>query len=45
MLTGVAAGDLGADGLFPAGTVNRLVEDRLIGFAKAQRRFQSETDE
>lgn len=45
VLTGVPAGDRGADGLYPAGTVNRLVEDRLIGFAKAQRRFEGDADE
>jgi lon-related putative ATP-dependent protease len=39
VLTGVPAGVRGADGLFPEGTVNRRVEDRLIAFAEARRRF------
>ncbi|MHA1536565.1 MAG: Lon protease family protein [Alphaproteobacteria bacterium] len=38
-LTGVAAGRRGADGSFPEGTVNALVEARLEGFARAARRF------
>lgn len=33
------------DGLFPAGSVNRLVEDRLIGFALARRKFLGDADE
>ena len=39
ILTGVAAGERAADGAFPAGSVNRLAEERLIGFAEARRRF------
>ncbi|MEX2643812.1 MAG: AAA family ATPase [Acetobacterales bacterium] len=39
LLTGVAAGERGDDGLFPAGTVFRRVEDRLIELADARRRF------
>lgn len=38
-LTGVAAGVKGADGHFPPGTVNRLVEDRLREFAHHAQRF------
>ena len=38
-LTGVAAGRRGADGGFPEGSVNALVEARLEGFAHAVRRF------
>ncbi|MEQ8395957.1 AAA family ATPase [Thalassobaculum sp.] len=45
VLTGVAAGERGADGLFPDHSVNRRVEDRLIGFAKARRRFLGDTEE
>jgi len=45
VLTGVPAGERGADGLFPPGTVNRLVEDRLIGFALARRNFFGDTDD
>ena len=39
ILTGVPAGARGADGLFPAGSVNARVEARLIGFAEARQRF------
>lgn len=39
LLTGRPAGMRGADGLYPDGTVNRLVEDRLRSFAAIQRRF------
>src|SRR3546814_21172229 len=38
VLTGVAAGERGRAGLFPAGSVNRLVEARLIVFALAPRK-------
>lgn len=37
VLTGVPAGERGADGLFPEGTVNRRVEDRLRAFAERAR--------
>ena len=36
LLTGRVAGERGADGKFPEGSVNRLVEDRLASFAKAR---------
>jgi predicted ATP-dependent protease len=39
ILTGVAAGDRGADRRFAAGTVNRLVEDKLKSFAERGRNF------
>ncbi|HSF96443.1 MAG TPA: AAA family ATPase [Thermohalobaculum sp.] len=39
ILTGREAGTRGADGQFPERSVNRLVEDRLAGFAEARRRF------
>ena len=39
ILTGREAGTRGEDGAFPEGSVNRLVEDRLVGFAAARRRF------
>ena len=39
LLTGVPAGERGEDGLFPEGTVNRMVEDRLIALAEARRSF------
>ena len=34
LLTGLKAGERRADGLFPAGSVNRLVEDKLKAFAE-----------
>jgi hypothetical protein len=37
LLTGRDAGERGADGRYPEGSVNRLVEDRLAQFAKARR--------
>ena len=33
ILTGIKAGELDADGNFPEGTINRLVEDKLADFA------------
>jgi lon-related putative ATP-dependent protease len=39
ILTGVKAGERGADGRFPAGTINRLVEDKLKSFAERGRSF------
>ena len=39
ILTGVKAGERGADGRFPAGTINRLVEDKLRAFAERGRAF------
>jgi lon-related putative ATP-dependent protease len=39
VLTGREAGARGKDGRFPEGTINRLVEDRLAGFAEMRRRF------
>jgi lon-related putative ATP-dependent protease len=45
LLTGRAAGARGADGQFPGGTVNRLVEDSLAGFAETRRRFGSSSGE
>ncbi len=43
LLTGVAAGERASDGGYPAGTINRLVEDRLIGLAEARRDFMKGT--
>ena len=37
LLTGHPAGERGADGAYPDGSVNRLVEDRLARFAKLRR--------
>lgn len=39
LLTGLPAGERDTSGNYPAGTINRLVEDRLIAFAEARRRF------
>ena len=39
ILTGVKAGERGAEGRFPAGTINRLVEDKLRTFAERARGF------
>jgi lon-related putative ATP-dependent protease len=39
ILTGREAGKRAPDGRFPEDTVNRLVEDRLAGFAEARRQF------
>ena len=45
ILTGRPAGVRGHNGSFPEDTVNRLVEDRLLAFAKARHRFGlSQTD-
>ncbi len=39
LLTGRPAGERGADGMFPADSINRLVEDRLRAFARIRRSF------
>jgi lon-related putative ATP-dependent protease len=39
ILTGVKAGERGANGRFEAGTINRLVEDKLRQFAERGRNF------
>lgn len=39
ILTGVEAGVRDESGAFPANSINRRVEDRLIAFAEARRRF------
>ncbi|WP_193367635.1 Lon protease family protein [Pelagibius marinus] len=39
LLTGRPAGERDAEGRFPTDSVNRLVEDRLVAFAEARRRF------
>ena len=39
LLTGVPAGERGPDGLFPEGSVNRRVDDRLTAFAEKARAF------
>jgi predicted ATP-dependent protease len=42
LLTGVPAGEREADGRYPQGTINRKVEDRLIAFSEARRRFAAD---
>jgi len=42
ILTGVAAGERGTDGKFPAGSVNALVETRLRELARRRRAFGSD---
>jgi predicted ATP-dependent protease len=39
LLTGCPAGTRGTDGVFPAGSVHRRVEDRLRGYADLLRDF------
>jgi lon-related putative ATP-dependent protease len=43
ILTGIKAGERGPEGRFPAGTINRLVEDKLKGFAEKARGFTRAT--
>lgn len=46
VLTGMPAGRLDESGLYPTGTVNQLVTDRLAGFAEARTGFlHGETEE
>jgi lon-related putative ATP-dependent protease len=40
LLTGIDAGTRGADGAYPAGSINRRVEDRLRAFANIRRSFE-----
>ncbi len=44
LLTGQVAGERGADGQFPNGTVNRQIEDRLIEYAQKRRSFAESAD-
>jgi predicted ATP-dependent protease len=39
LLSGNPAGERGADGQYPAGSVNRMVEDRLHSFAHIRKNF------
>jgi len=39
LLTGIAAGERDTDGVFPEGSINRRVEDRLIHFSTQLRRL------
>lgn len=42
MLTGVSAGHRGEDGHFPAGSVNRLVDQRILDMAQTMRLFYTD---
>ncbi len=44
LLTGTPAGERGADGQFPEGTINRRIEERLVAFAEARRRYGMASD-
>jgi lon-related putative ATP-dependent protease len=43
LLTGREAGELGADGQYPPGTVHRMVEDQLREYAQRLRAFNRQT--
>ena len=43
LLTGLAAGERGADGNYPPDSVNRRIEDRLRAFASIRRNFASQS--
>jgi hypothetical protein len=45
ILTGVKAGERGPGGRFAAGTINRLVEDKLRMFAERGRNFAKSATE
>lgn len=45
LLTGLPTGDRLAEGTFPEGSVNRLVEERLLAFAETRRRFAGRSDD
>ena len=44
VLTGLPAGETDAEGRYPAGTVNRMVADRLAEFAKKSRALQEKAE-
>ena len=44
LLTGLAAGERGTDGSYPASSVNRLVEDRLRAFASIRKSFGRQSE-
>ncbi len=43
LLTGIPAGDRNKKGVYPEGSINRLVEDKLISFSNARRKFALNT--
>ncbi|MCP4317707.1 MAG: AAA family ATPase [Hyphomicrobiales bacterium] len=44
LLTGLAAGEVGDSGQFPPDTINHMVEQRLLHFAKRRRAFGQSAD-
>jgi predicted ATP-dependent protease len=44
ILTGISAGERGAEGTFPTESVNGRVEAKLIGYAEAARRYAAKAD-
>ena len=44
LLTGTPAGERGKDGLYPEGSINRRVEDKLIAFSEARRKYAQNTN-
>jgi hypothetical protein len=44
ILTGLAAGEKGSDGKYPAGTVNYLVDEKLHDLASRMKEFDAEMD-
>ena len=44
LLTGMDAGQRGADGCYPAGSVNRLIEDKLRTYASIRRTFGKQSE-
>jgi predicted ATP-dependent protease len=44
LLTGTVAGQADGDGVFPAGSINRLVEDRLVHYSRQMIRLGAEAD-
>ncbi len=43
LLTGIPAGERSKKGVYPEGTINRMVEDKLIAFSEARRKFALNT--
>ena len=43
LLTGIAAGERSADGVYPPDSVNRRIEDRLRAFASIRKNFASQS--
>jgi hypothetical protein len=43
LLTGIPAGERDAQGAYPAGSINRRVEDRLRAFANVRKSFATQS--